>query len=75
MLLPATAAAAGEVGDRYGHHIAHAAIAHRCEEGVELTVHFYTTSVGDVTSHDLDLAREIEALYQGADGAAHFGRA
>ena len=35
---------------------------HRCEAGVQLTLHAYTTSTGDVTAHDLALAAEIEQL-------------
>jgi len=35
---------------------------HRCEAGVRLTLHAYTTSTGDVTAHDLALAAEIEQL-------------
>ena len=52
---------AGEIGDRLDHHIAHSAIEHRCMQGVELTVHAYTTSTGEITAHDLELCRQIEA--------------
>ena len=52
---------AGEIGDRLDHHIAHSAIEHRCTHGVQLTVHAYTTSTGEVTAHDLELCRQIEA--------------
>ena len=52
---------AGEIGDRLDHHIAHSAIEHRCAQGVQLTVHAYTTSTGQVTAHDLELCRQIEA--------------
>lgn len=54
--------AAAELGDRLDHHVALSAVEHRCEAGVQLTLHAYTTSTGDVTAHDLALAAEIEQL-------------
>ena len=52
----------GALGDALGHHVCHSEVAHRCELGVQLTLHLTTTSTGNVTSHDLDLAAKIEAL-------------
>jgi len=57
---------AGGVGDGLNHHVAHATVEHHCKSGVRLTLHAYTTSTGDVTAYDLELAERIDSLAGGA---------
>ena len=45
-------------------------VAHRCTRGVGLTLLAFTTSTGDVTTCDLQLAARVEALVEAGEGSA-----
>ena len=50
-----------EDGDANGHHIERATLEHRCTRGVHVNIELGTLDVLDVTQHDLELARRIDA--------------
>ena len=58
---------AGEAGDKLNHHIAHAHVEHRCEDGVRVVLRLYTTSTGGVTARDAKLAAAIDRVIQRED--------